>query len=126
MRYKTTIEIITDAENKSEAIDIVGEYLSGNNIVSGIDMKCATRPVNNYAKNSIAAFTALSLIAICAILLAAHLNPSQKIGSSCSGVNAVQPPLKTSAVLAGSTEFKREWEKTQTSEALNHIKRINR
>ena len=44
MKYKTTIEIVADAGDKSEAMEIAGEYLSGN-LISGVRMKCRTNPV---------------------------------------------------------------------------------
>ena len=37
MKYRTVIEVVTEAKDKSEAIEIVGEYLSGD-ILSGVQM----------------------------------------------------------------------------------------
>ena len=41
MKFKTTIKLITEAKDKNEAMEIAGEYLSGN-LATGVDMKLHT------------------------------------------------------------------------------------
>ncbi|MFA5145980.1 MAG: hypothetical protein WC515_01160 [Candidatus Omnitrophota bacterium] len=121
MKYKTVIEITSDAENKSEALEIVGEYLSGN-LVSGVDMKCKTKPVA-------AARIALTSVVIAALLVTAglisgnQLRPSKNFAAGICGLDAVQPPLKTACDKDRHAEFKKAWNERQTSEALAHIRK---
>jgi len=121
MKYKTTIQISTEAENKKEAMEIVGEYLSGN-IASGIEMRYFTRPANSYSKAAIGALVVVTLVAggLFSTMLVRH---PQQLSSCASGFNAVQPPLKTfDAAKKKNSNFKTEWEKRQITEALNRIK----
>ncbi|MFH1995843.1 MAG: hypothetical protein ABIJ27_02455 [Candidatus Omnitrophota bacterium] len=48
-RYRTVIEVMTEAEDQHEAADIAGEYLRGN-ISSGVSMKCSTRPAYKFSR----------------------------------------------------------------------------
>lgn len=119
MRYKTTIEIVAEAENKQEAMDIVGDYLSGD-ILSGVDMKCVTRPAN-LKRNVIAALVVLAVFGASLLSLIYVKAPHSILGNT-AGINAVQPPLKTSGSTVANAEFKKVWEKEQTKKAINRIK----
>lgn len=121
MRYKTTIQITTEAADKNEAMEIVGEYLSGN-LISGIEMKCRTNPTVNY-RVSIIAVTALSFIIIAGAILAVHFKSSPNLIQNSYGLNAIQPPLRTSYPEHQNTGFKKDWQNTQTKRALESIKR---
>lgn len=121
MKYKTTIQIVTEAENKKEASEIAGEYLSGN-LVSGVDMKCFTRPLSADTRNAVGVVAILLLVAVGSIVLL-NIRPSRNIGRSTAGIDAIQPPLKTSLAAATYADFKKEWEAKRTKEALNYIKR---
>ena len=118
MKFKTTIEIITDAENAKESFEIVEDYLSGN-LTSGVDMKCSTRSIPNYNKN-IVYVTALSLILAVVTICGSTIKISRNHAQNLSGVGAIQPPLKTDKK---DISFKKEWQAKQTTEALNLIKR---
>ena len=121
MRYKTIIEIVSDANDKNEAMEIVGEYLSGN-IVSGVAMKCHTKTAYKSNRNIIAVVMATLVVSICA-LTAIHLKPAQNISLNAPGIGAIQPPLRTSAADKNNSKFKKVWQTKQTQEALNYIKR---
>lgn len=121
MRYKTIIEIVSDAEDKNEAMEIVGEYLSGN-IVSGVEMRCNSKPAYNSSRNIIAVVVAILVVSICAIT-AIHLKPAQNFNLNTPGTSAIQPPLKASATDKNNNKFKKVWQTRQTQEALNYIKR---
>ena len=43
-KYKTIIELVMEANDSSEALDIAGEYLRGN-IESGVSIKCYSQPL---------------------------------------------------------------------------------
>jgi len=124
MKYKTIIQVTTEAQDKNEAIEIVGEYLSGH-IASGVNMKYSTRPIHGVTK-SVITVTALTVLILAGAVAMYHTKPSLDINSSISGINAVQPPLKTSIKDADNSEFKKEWKQAETREALNRIKDSNR
>jgi hypothetical protein len=123
MRYKTTIEVITEAKTRTEAMEIVDDYLTGN-LVSGIDMKCTTRPVRAYGKGVISV-TVISVIVAVGILALIHPNPSAKKFTYGPAISAVQPVLKTSAREMNNSDFKKEWEKKQTEQALELIRKTD-
>ena len=122
MRYKTTIEIVTEAADKNEAMEVAGEYLAGN-IVSGVEMKYATRPVFDHRIRLGAAATILLITVIGAFTALSFNNPHILMMPKTSGAGAIQPPLKTSADEKKSSDFKEKWQVEQTKEALNSIKK---
>ena len=120
MQFKTTIQIITEAKDKDEAMEIAGEYLSGN-LNTGIDMQCRTAPVRAALKQT---GIALGVILIVGLLLlhGPYLRHSQSFIQAMPETNVVQPPLKTSPS-DRSSDFKKEWQARHTEEALNYIKK---
>ncbi len=120
MRFKTVIKLVSDARDKSEAIDLVDDYLAGN-IVSGVDMKCATRRVHSPAK--IVGACALVLAITAGVVVSLQTKHPQNMLQPIPGVSAVQPPLKTSNIAKKSSEFRNEWQERQTKEALSQITR---
>jgi len=114
MKYKTNIEITSDAVNKDEAMEIVGDYLSGN-ITSGIDMKYATRPVRFY-NNSAAKVVIVALLMTMGFFSGIKAKPQLNFAANICQMAAVTPPLKTSAANKNDMRFKKEWEEKQASE----------
>lgn len=121
MKYKTNIEIMSDAANKDEAMEIVGDYLSGN-IASGIDMKYATRPVRFY-NNSTTKVLMVGLLVTIGFFSGVKAKPQQNFSINTCQMAAVTPPLKTSEANKNDTGFKKEWQNKHTTEAINYIKR---
>ena len=121
MKYKTTIQITTDAADKNEALEIVGDYLSGN-IVSGIEMKCRTAPTMNQ-KTGLIVVSSFLLIIFAGTMLVNHIRNSAISIQLTSGMSAVQPPLKTSYLENHDADFKKDWQDRQTKKALEYIKR---
>ena len=121
MKYKTSIEIMSEAANKDEAMEIAGDYLSGN-IASGIDMKCATKEVRFY-DNSAAKTIAVTLLICVAFLVSVKTSPQAHLNIVTCQTAAVQPPLKTSNVAKEEAKFRKEWEEKQAREVLNFIKK---
>ncbi|MCX5678082.1 MAG: hypothetical protein NTY76_03125 [Candidatus Omnitrophica bacterium] len=119
MRFKTTIQLVSDAQDKSEALDLVEEYLAGN-IVSGVDMRCVTKPVY---KSNIVCVAAISLAIVTGILVGSHIKHPQNMIQTIPGTSAIQSPLKTSDITHSKPEFKKEWQDRQTKEALDQISR---
>jgi hypothetical protein len=121
MRYRTNIEITSDAANRDEAMEIAGDYLSGN-IASGIDMKYATRPVRFYNSTASKAVVVVLLMAM-GFLSGVNAKPQQNFSMDICQMATVTPPLKTSDANKNSMSFRREWEEKQSMEAINYIKR---
>lgn len=119
MRFKTVIKIVSDANNRSEALDLVEEYLAGN-ISSGVNMRCVTKPV--CSKTKVAGVMALSLIMVAGIFLTVNAKHPQML-QTVRGIDAVQPPLKTSNAAKIDSDFKKEWQAIQTKEGLEKITR---
>lgn len=122
MKYKTTIEIVTEAESKEEALEIAGEFLSGN-VSSGVGMKYLSRPVHGNRVYVSVAVVAVFVCFLFVVMLGSR--PAQNISSTFSTLNAVQPPLKTATLGKGSADFKRQWQDAQNREALNNLKNKN-
>ncbi|MDP2928941.1 MAG: hypothetical protein Q8O01_02615 [Candidatus Omnitrophota bacterium] len=120
MKYKTSIEITSDAADKDEAMEIVGDYLSGN-IASGIDMKYATKPVHFY-NNSAARVVIVGLLITIGFFSGVKAKPRHNFAVNMCQMAAVTPPLKTSDANRNDMRFKKEWENKQTTEAINFIK----
>ena len=120
VKFKTTIEISSEAENKNEAMEIVGEYLAGY-LSSGVDMMCSTRSVSSHKKGIISVIV-ISLLLSISILSIGHIKPAKNFIGTIPVFNAVQPPLKTSSE-ANKGDFKKKWEAKHTKEALTHIKK---
>jgi hypothetical protein len=121
-KYKTKIEITAPATNKDEAMEIVGDYLSGN-IMSGIDMKYSTKQVRFYDHSATKILAVVLLIGI-GFLFSVKTSPqAPHLNIATCQMAAVQPPLKTSNASTDDAKFKKEWEEKQTREALNFIKK---
>jgi hypothetical protein len=122
MKYKTTIELTMDAKDKGEAIEIAGEYLSGN-IMSGVDMKCMTKRVTLYNGKVIATIAVSLALVIVAFAVGLETKAGHNFIQSSPAISAVQPPLKTSADANKDAAFKKAWEDKKTAEIINYIKR---
>lgn len=120
MRFKTVIQIETDARDKAEAIELVEEYLAGN-IVSGVDMRCKTGPSMSKAK--VISVVAVSVFLVMGLAIGAFVNIPRGTISVVPGVSAVQPPLKTSSDIKDKAAFKKQWQDRHNKEALDFIKR---
>ena len=120
MKYKTNIEITSEAANKDEAMEIAGDYLSGN-ITSGIDMKYDTRPVRFY-NNSAAKVVAVALLMTIGFFSGTKAKPQQNFSVDMCQMAAITPPLKTSDANKNDMRFKKEWQDKQTTEVINYIK----
>lgn len=119
-KYRTMIEIVSEASSKNEALDIVGEFLSGN-ITSGVQMKCATDPVQSYARITVVTMLFLVLLGG-SIFSALYTRPGSSVISATPAASAVQLPLKTSVVQKDGVDFKNAWQTMQVKEALSQKK----
>lgn len=122
MKYKTTIELITEASDKNEAVEIAGEYLSGS-IASGVQMKCASRPVSRYNGKIIASIAVSLAIVVVGLMVTLQTKTAPTVVQNAAGYNAIQPPLKTQEEAKKDSTFKKEWDDKQTKEILNYLKK---
>lgn len=120
--YKTKIEITSAANDKDEAIEIVGDYLSGN-INSGIGLKYSTKQIRFYDHSAAKAVAILILIGAGFFFSAKTSVVNHGFNAPTCQMAAVQPPLKTSIADKDDVNFKKEWEEKQTREAIDFIKR---
>ena len=120
MKYRTTVQIISSANDKDEAMEIAGDYLSGN-IISGVEMKCSTRPVRSHAR--LALFISIAIIVVAAGLFSAHNSMhSRNVLPVVAGMDAIQPPLNT-GFNEKNADFKKAWQEKHTKEVLDYIKK---
>ena len=121
MKYKTTIKLVTEAKDKNEAMEIAGEYLSGN-LATGVDMKLHTVSVRR--SRQILAGAVLTVFA--AGILALHLGSTKYVSPfirNLPGDSVLQSPLKTSGSGIKSSDFKRQWQSKHAQEVLDSIKK---
>lgn len=118
MKYRTTIQLITEASDKNEALDIASEYLAGN-ISSGVDLRWSARPAYHNVVKVAGAVTVAAMVMI-AVVVVPQARQAIGVNPSAPATSAIQPPLKTSADRL-SAEFKKEWQVRHTAEALNVI-----
>lgn len=117
MRYRTLIEITTDAENENEAVDLAGEFLNGN-IEDGVVMKCSTRPLRSHIFLKTGLLLSVTLLFIGLLSFGYSKSPGRQF-YGIKNISAVQPPLKT----ARAEEFKAAWKEEESKKVLEYIKK---
>ncbi len=120
-RYKTVIEIVCEAKDGGEAIDVAGEYLRGS-LSGGVAMRCKTAPVATASK--------IAMKGLCVLLLAglgsafiAFGKPHQPLSGNLAALDACQAPLKTKIEGKARMEFKEGWRDQEFNKALEYIVR---
>ena len=113
MQYKTTIAVVTLADNEVEATDIAGEFLRGN-ITTGADLKVRTTSVQKSKKVRVGLVIFVGSLTVGAFILGSQV-PYRFAHRSIKPVTsyAIQPPLKTNTNAQEGAEFKQLWEKEQ-------------
>lgn len=120
MRYKTTIEVVMDAESRTDAMLKADERLSGN-ISFGKITKCYAMPVR-HNNGKFAVIAVLSILLIVSALSAYRMDiPSRGAGANTASLSAIQPPLKTSRIDKDDKAFKKTWMDKQLKESLARI-----
>jgi hypothetical protein len=115
MKYRTVIEVVAEAENGIEAIDIAGEFLRGN-LESGVKMQCHSEPMNR--KNMLSVVGVALILSL--VIGAWSLTYIRKAPIRLAGIetlSACQPPLKTS----GEGTFKDSWKSEESRRILSSI-----
>jgi hypothetical protein len=122
MQYKTTIEVVTEADSAYEATDIAGEFLKGN-IHAGADISVKT--VSATKSKMVKAIVAVCVVsAVLGGFLMVHKVSYEVAKAEIKPVTsyAIQPPLKANVVAKDSKEFQKIWEKEQ-KDRFNSIAR---
>lgn len=123
MQYKTTIEVVTEAQNSYEATDIAGEFLKGN-VHTGADISVKT--ISAAKSRRINAILAVCLVAgVLGGFLMVHKISYEfaKVEKKPATLYAIQPPLRTGSIdLQSNKEFKEVWEKEQ-NDRFNSVAR---
>ena len=121
MRFKTTIKLITEAKDRNEAMEIAGEYLSGN-LTTGVEMKLGAAPLHSNIKRIGFALVISSIL----LLLAMHLSyvkHPQSIILNLPGDSVIQPPLKTYSADKSYSGFQKEWQARHAKEVLGLVRK---
>ena len=121
MQFKTTIKLITEAKDKNEAMEIAGEYLSGN-LTTGVEMELRTAPLHSNMRRVGFALVISSILLLLVVHLSYVKHP-QCIIQNLPGDSVIQPPLKTSSADKSYSDFQKEWQARHAKEALSSIKR---
>ncbi len=121
MRFKTTIKLITEAEDKNEAMEIAGEYLSGN-LTTGVDMKFRTAQVGSNKQRAGIVLVIVMIFGMLVLHISSVRNSQNKMVQNF-GDSAIQPILKTAPIVKVDSDFKREWQAQAAQEALDSIKK---
>ena len=119
MKFKTTIKLTTEAKDKHEAMEIAGEYLSGN-LTSGVDMTLRTTAVCSYKQRVVAVLAVVFIVGAMTISVSSTKH-SQIM--NMPGDSAILPPMKTSLADKEYANFKKAWQAKQAQQALKSIKK---
>ncbi len=118
MKYRTMIEVISEAENEHDALDIAGEFLRGN-LESGVRIKSRTKPLKSHILLQVTALSAILLVfAFTGIEIFGHSKSMSRVFFGTKNTNAVQPPLKTGK----GADFKETWKEEEHRKVLDYIK----
>lgn len=122
MHYKTTIEVVTDADNACEATDIAGEFLRGD-INSGADLHVKTVSVAKHRLTKSVLVTGLAIVVLGTALLGgrAYITIAKAQRTPVTSY-AIQPPLRTNQADFQSEEFKKLWEKEANNRANSQFR----
>lgn len=119
MKYRTVIELVTEAEDTNEAMDIAGEYLRGN-FENDVKMKCRTKPLKLHVVFQASAAVAILVSVIIGIASFGYFESPPVQFSGTENVSAIQPPLKTAE---NHQEFNETWQEKADKKVLEYIKK---
>ena len=123
MKYKTTIQVICEASDREEALNIAGEYLRGD-IDFGVDMQCqsislAAHRVKKYAAACLAFFLVFAALLLKIEPVSMESGNTGKGFVALSNTFTVTPLLKTKHASA----FKKEWEEKKHEAVIDFLKK---
>ncbi|MCX5716061.1 MAG: hypothetical protein NTV07_04265 [Candidatus Omnitrophica bacterium] len=122
MHYKTTIEVVTDADNAHDATDIAGEFLRGD-MNAGADLRVKTVSVakSRVVKAVLVTGAAAAVLGTALIGGKAYITVAKAQKTPVTAY-AIQPPLRTNQADLQSEEFKQLWDKEQKSRVDSQVR----
>ena len=124
MKYRTIIELICDAANKDEALDVAGEYLRGK-MDFGVSMKCNAVDLRKHRIIKYAVTTVTTVVFFS--LLLCRFVPVERNEADMRGQNLISFGPTCTVVPALKTEtdagFKKDWEEKQNEAVLDYLKK---
>ena len=123
MKYRTVIELVCEASDKEDAMNIAGDYLKGD-MDFGVDMKCSTNSLRMHKVRKYA-LTSVVAILLCASMIfsVSPFGAQEKISSTSSldfrSTSTILPALKTK----NKEDFKKEWTQKKNEAVLEYIKK---
>jgi hypothetical protein len=121
VQYKTIIELITDADDELEAVDVAGEYLRGT-YNSHVPLHVQAQPLTKRNFKVLGYTISICLVAIaCSFVWFSAGRTYQQIAinkQQALETYAVQPPLHTDLTQEAGKEFKKSWDKLYREKVL--------
>ena len=122
MKYKTVIELICDASDKEDALNIAGDYLKGE-VDFGVEMKCrAVSLMSNRIKKCTATVIVALIMFSTLLLQVTPIGSEEKIQSTSHigfrNTYTINPALNTKH----RADFKKEWQAKKEEAILDYIK----
>ncbi|MFC1548872.1 hypothetical protein ACFL5E_02825 [Candidatus Omnitrophota bacterium] len=123
MRYRTIIELICEASDKEEALNLAGDYLKGE-VDFGVEMGCRTASLWSHRVKKCAVYTVMTFLVFSALLYrVTPITGSERIQTSATaGIGStytIMPELKTKH----RADFKKEWEQKKQEAVLEYLKK---
>ncbi len=122
MKYRTIIELICEASSKDDAINIAGDYLSGD-VEFGVQMKCRSVSLWAHKMKKYAASCAILFLVVSTLFL--KISSMDDTGKICvlasgnsHGAYTVVPALKTKH----EVDFKKEWDEKTDEVVMDFLK----
>ncbi|MBD3295973.1 MAG: hypothetical protein GF392_01240 [Candidatus Omnitrophica bacterium] len=122
MKYRTVIEVVCDASDKEDALNIAGEYLRGD-VDFGVDMKCRSASIMSHRLKRVTATAVIALVMFSAFLLkVSPIDGEEKIQSTSNigfrNTYTINPALNTKH----RSDFKKEWTAKKEQAIMEYIK----
>jgi hypothetical protein len=122
MKYRTVIEVVCDASDREEALNIAGEYLRGD-VDFGVDMKCKSASIMSHRLKRISATAIIAVVMFSALLLkVSPIDGDEKIQSTSNigfkNTYTINPALNTKH----RADFKKEWATKKQEAIMDYIK----
>lgn len=123
MKYRTMIELICDASDKEDAVNIAGDYLKGD-IDFGVTMRCKAMSLRAHrVKKCVATCLFAGVIFSAMILKVTLLGGEEKLQNTSQvrfhNTYTIMPALKTKH----RSGFKKEWERKKDEVILQYLKK---
>jgi hypothetical protein len=123
MKYRTVIELISEANDKDDAFNIAGDYLRGQ-VDFGVDMRCKTTKLwehkaMKYGLTCLFAALFFSTLAFNVTTIGGEEMVRSSYGAGIQDNFTIMPVLKTKH----RSDFKKEWQTKNDEVTLKYLKK---